>query len=412
LNFGWSAILHIPWSTLGLSGPPSEGTVWGLGVTLYDRDDQPPAGAIAPETWPENLNPDRPDTWAEMRFGLATSAFPQAVAEGTTLVRRGLQQSVVEDSWVGGGGNCTGGHEGDPEHDNYGADGDLFVENQGDIADFPCFSKSFLRFHLDAIPQNKVILSATLSLYHWSNANWEEAQPSLIWLFTVDENWEENTLTWNNAPLARENLSATWVDVITPANNPGRPGVRYDWDATQAVAEAYAAGGAANIALYTADTNQHSSKYLTSSDTGDWNEEGRPMLTVVWGQPGAIVSKQAHPSAPHSGEVVTYMMTVVGSGYPLTLTDNLPEGLSEPGPIQITDGHATYNAIQRRIEWSGAPSVGQLVTITFPVTVQISGPVALANTATLTGTAVSTGAATAVVIVDGWQIYLPVIMRE
>lgn len=411
-NYGWSANIFIPWSTLGLSGPPSEGTVWGLGMTLYDRDGQPPAGAVAPQTWPENLDPNCPNTWAEMHFGIPEYTPPAAVEEGTTVIRRGLGQSVVEDSWVGGGGTCGGGHNGDPDGDNHGDDGDLFVANQADIADFPCFSKSFLRFHLDPIPEDKVIISATLSLHHWSNALWEEAQPSLIWLLTVDEDWDENTLTWNNAPLARENLSATWVDVITPDNNPGRPGVRYDWDATQAVAEACAAGESVNIAMYTADTNQHSSKYLTSSDTGDWNEEGRPMLTVAWGQPGATVDKRVRPVAPNSGEVITYTMVMIGSGRPLTLTDTLPDGLSEPGPIQVTGGSADYNAVQRRIEWNGTPATGQPVTVTFSATVQTSGPASLINTATLTDAVIGTNTDTAVVIIGGFRTYLPLVMKE
>lgn len=412
IDYGWWSYIHLPWSALGLAGPPSEGTVWGLGAILYDRDDLPPAGAVEPQTWPENLDPNRPATWAEMHFGLATFAPPQAVVEGTTAIRRGLGQSSVEDSWVGGGGNCTGGHEGDPEHDNYGTDGNLFVENQELIADFPCFSKSFLRFHLDPVPAGKVVISATLSLYHWSNARWDLAQPSLIWLLTVDEDWEENTVTWNNAPMAQENLSATWVDVITPANNPGWPGVRYDWDATKAVAEAYAAGEPVNIAMYTADTNFHSSKYLTSSDTGDWNEAGRPVLTVMWGQLGATVDKRVAPVTPRSGEVVTYTLVVLGSGHPLTMTDTLPGGLSRPGPIQVTGGSATYNAAQRRVEWNGAPAAGQKITVTFPVTAQVSGPIALLNTATLTDALDGVSTDTAVVIVGGLQVYLPLVMRE
>ena len=412
MSFGWWTFLHLPWEALGQTEAPAPGTVLGLGVILYDRDDRPPAGAVAPQTWPENLDPDRPDTWAEMHLGMSGYMSPAAVEEGTTVIRRGLEQSVVEDSWIGGGGNCTGGHEGDPEHDNYGTDTDLFVENQERIADFPCFSKSFLRFYLDPVPEDKVIISATLSLHHWSNARWDLAQPSLIWLLTVDGDWEEHTLTWNNAPLARENLSTTWVDVITPDNNPGWPGVRYDWDATQAVAEAYAAGGPVNIAMYTADTNIHSSKYLTSSDTGDWNEEGRPKLTVVWGEPVATVDKQVRPATSNSGEMITYTMVMIGSGRPLTLTDTLPDGLSDPSPIQATEGSADYDSVQRRVEWSGTPAAGQPVTVTFSVTVQVSGPVALINTATLTDTTVGISTDTAVVIVDGFRTYLPLVMKE
>jgi hypothetical protein len=412
IDFGWWTYIHVPWSALGLSGPPSSGDVWGIGVVLYDRDDQPPAGYVAPQTWPETFSADNPSTWGEIAFNPPPYQPPPAVPQGTTVIRRGLGTSVVEDAWVGGGGNCSGGHEGDPDHDNHGSDTSLFVESQSLIADFPCFSKSYLRFGLDDIPPDKVIISATLTLHHWGNANWERAQPSLIWLLTVDGDWEEYTLTWNNAPLARENLTTTWVAALTPETFPGWPGVRYDWNATQAVAEAYAASGPLDVALYTADTNFDSSKYLTSSEAGDWNEEGRPRLTVVWGEPVATVDKQVRPVAPNSGEVITYTMVMVGSGRPLTLTDTLTEGLGDPGPIQVTEGSADYNAVQRRVEWSGTPAAGQPVTVTFSVAVQISGPVALVNTATLTDAVVGTHTDTAVVIVDGLGTYLPWVMKE
>ena len=410
-DYGWWAFLHLPWSALGLSGPPAEGTVWGLGVVLYDRDDQPPAGYAAPEFWPETFQADHPATWGELAFGLANYTPPSAVVQGTTVIRRGLGESIVEDSWVGGGGNCTGGHEGDPDQDNYGGDGSLFVENQSWIADFPCFSKSFLRFYLDPIPPGKVIISATLTIHHWSNARWEEAKPSLIWLFTTDGDWGEYTLTWNNAPLARENLTATWVDVITPENNPGLPGVPYDWDATQAVAEAYAAGEPLNIALYTADVNQHSSKYLISSDSAPAYAEGRPTLTVVWGTPAAQLYKQVQPVTLTTGQVMTYTLSLLGSGQALTLTDPLPVGVSAPGRIQATAGEASYDSLAHQITWHGTPTTGQAVTITFPVTVTVTVPTTLSNTAVLSYSG-GTSTATAIAIANPWQVYLPLVKKD
>ena len=416
-DFGWWTYIHLPWDALGQTGVPMPGTVWGLGVTLYDRDDPPPASVVAPQSWPENLESSRPDTWGEMHFGLPTYTSPPTTAEGTTVICRGLGQSIVEDSWVGGGGTCTGGHEGDPDSDNHGTSADLFVENQELIADFPCFSKSYLRFYLDPVPEGKAIISATLSLHHWSNADWTRAQPSLIWLFTVDEDWEENTLTWNNAPMARENLTATWVDVITPDNNPGRPGVRYDWDATQAVADAYAAGEPVNLALYTADINFHSSKYLTSSDTGDWNAEGRPMLTVVWGQePQLSKSAWAVPAPSDTvlkrGGAITYTLQVLGSGQALTVTDILPEEVSHALRYNASDGSVGYDRAARAVTWTGSPSVGQTVLITYPVTVTQEGTYAIINTAHLTVANGSRYTASSTVIVEPRRCLLPCVLRQ
>ncbi|MGD1992634.1 MAG: DNRLRE domain-containing protein [Anaerolineae bacterium] len=414
VDFGWWSFIDIPWNTLGRSGPPPEGEVWGLGVVLYDRDNQPPAGEVPPEQWPEAFEDDRPSTWGELAFGLASYAPPLAVAQGTTVIQRGLGESIVEDAWVGGGGTCSGGHEGDPDQDNHGGDTSLFVENQSLIADFPCFSKSYLRFRLDDIPPGKTIISASLRLHHWGNANPSNAQPSLIQLFTVDGDWGEYDLTWNNAPLARENLTATWVGVCTPAEPCEFPGVPYEWDATQAVAAAYAAGTPLNVALYTADTNFDSSKYLSSSEVGDWNAEARPMLTVVWGSQPATVEKTVWPAAPFAGQTVTYTLSVVGSGEPITLTDDLPDQLSAPGAMQVSPGYPApvYDQGDHRLIWSDAPAIGDRVTLTFPVTVQAEGPLVIANVVTLTDGLGSVSTDTALLIVNARQVWLPLTLRD
>ncbi|MFN3928752.1 MAG: DNRLRE domain-containing protein, partial [Thermoflexus sp.] len=107
--------------------------------------------------------------------------------------------------------------------------------------------------------------------------------PSWIQVLTVAQDWDDQNLTWNNAPLAVENIGGTWVYPVT--SSPGWPGIPYRWDVTYAVAQAHAAGQPLRLALYSADADYHSGKYFVSSDTGDWNERGRPTLTVVWGEP-------------------------------------------------------------------------------------------------------------------------------
>ena len=37
-------------------------------------------------------------------------------------------------------------------------------------------------------------------------------EPSYIQVLTVAEDWNEATLTWNNAPMAERNVAGTWVD--------------------------------------------------------------------------------------------------------------------------------------------------------------------------------------------------------
>jgi hypothetical protein len=116
IDYGWVATFTIPWGTLAHSGPPPKGTLWGLGVLLYDRDDESPAGYVAPEPWPETFGANGPATWGELHFGYADYELPLAVPRGTTVIRAtSPEDDAVEDAWMGGGGNCSGGHEGGSE---------------------------------------------------------------------------------------------------------------------------------------------------------------------------------------------------------------------------------------------------------------------------------------------------------
>ena len=217
------------------------------------------------------------------------------------------------------------------------------------------------------------------------------------------------TIHWNNAPLAQENVAATWIYPIT--QSVPWPGDPYDWDATQAVAEAYAAGHPVSLAIYGSDTAQHSSKYLTSSETGDWNAEGRPTLTVAWGRPVAALDKQVWPMDVTNGDVVTYTLSWLGTGQVLTMTDTLPNGLSNPGAIVASSGYASYNPGARQVAWTGTPAVGQAVTVTFLATVQIGGPLSLHNTATLAADGEVASSDTATIRIDGRRVYLPLVVE-
>jgi hypothetical protein len=121
-------------------------------------------------------------------------------------------------------------------------------------------------------------------LFGNSGQGWEPVpQPSLIQVLTVREDWNENTITWNTAPLAIENVSSAWVDPVEAF--PDWPGIPYEWDVSGAVAEAYQTGEPLRLVLYSADGAIHSGKYFSSSDTDEWNADGRPTLSVTWGEP-------------------------------------------------------------------------------------------------------------------------------
>ncbi|MDW8291430.1 MAG: DNRLRE domain-containing protein, partial [Armatimonadota bacterium] len=147
--------------------------------------------------------------------------------------------------------------------------------------DWPCFSKYYITFPLDSIPQGKTIMRARLTLYHFGNSGGPgEARPSWIQVLIASADWREDAITWNNAPLAYENVGGSWVEPL--AQHPGWPGVPRTWDVSYAVARAYSRREPLRLVLYSADSAYHSGKYFVSCNTGDWNTEGRPKLEVWW----------------------------------------------------------------------------------------------------------------------------------
>lgn len=415
-NRGWILNYCIPFSSLGLSQPPSPSSIWGLGLTLHDRDDST-GTSIPDKVWPETLDPGSPGTWGELSFGPPPAYVPPpAEIDGSVTIRHGAGGAVVPDGMVGGGTTCAEGIDFWTEwgETSYVDLGYLNVQNQADVADWPCFSRYYVTFTLSDLPQDQVIVSATLTLYQFGNAgggDWGDPYPSLIQVFSLADEWS-GALTWNTAPLALENVAATWVDPLPEF--PGAPGVARTWDVSRAVAQAYETSQPLRLALYSADVAYHSGKYFYTSDTGDWNMEGRPALEVVWGRPRAVLEKSVSPATPTQGQVVTYTMTLLGNGLPITLTDHLPAQVSAPGPITISpddDSTPHYDPATHSLTWTGSPGVGQVVTLTFPVTLISGGPVMVENIATVTdaeGLLSSDGAS---LIVDARTVWLPTILR-
>lgn len=293
---GWSITFRIPYSSLGL-GKPADGTRWRMALITHDRDSQagPPGTSFA---WPEAADPAAPDSWGNLRFGLPVYAPPPAANLRTLLIREGENGVTVPDAAVGGtiGNQCPG----DSYHIwnewanlNYANENSAIIQNQADIADWPCFSKYFVTFPLDGIPPGKVIRSARLVMHHWGGSgSINDPNPanrpnaSFIHAFSIREDWQENSITWNNAPLAQENLSVLRVEVYN-ITQPGEswPGAAREWDISAAAASAYQNGTPLRLALYSSDSGYHSGKYLSASETDAWNIVGRPTLLVEYGDP-------------------------------------------------------------------------------------------------------------------------------
>ena len=285
---GWAMTYLIPFSSLGLSTPPPQGTSWRLGMLLHDRDDS--AGTPIPvQSWPPTLQMNNPTSFGFARFGIPGYSPPATTSQSTLTIREGLNGAIVPDAAVGGttGNLCNA--DGDFwtnwGNANFAESPDFNIQNQGDIADWPCFAKYFVTFPLEQIPAGSVIISAKLILHQWGNSgSLGLAKPSMVHVSSVAADWSESSLTWNNAPLAMENISSLWVPVVY-CGDVGWPCSPREWDVSRAVAAAYASGEPVRLALYSTDSDYHSGKFFTSSETGDWNDIGRPTLLVAWGVP-------------------------------------------------------------------------------------------------------------------------------
>jgi len=286
---GWSLVYKIPYASLGLSGSPSDGDIWKIAINLHDRDDIS-GSPISIKSWPDSMINNEPLTWGQLSFGYPKIDINNTTPDSQVTIRHQLNGAQVVDAHVGGHTTC--GQEfspsffdgwGDANYANYEQ---INIQNQADVADWPCFSKYYVSFPLDQIPVGVEIISATLTLHQFGNAgdiSSGDIPDSYIQVSTISQGWDESTLTWNNAPIAYENISSSWVSPIY--DFPGWPGVPRKWDVTQALSKDYPLPDYLRLVLYSPDSGMHSGKYFISSDTGDWNEIARPSLQVLWKYP-------------------------------------------------------------------------------------------------------------------------------
>lgn len=287
---GWNITFRVPYSSLGLSGPPAPGTLWRLGLAVHDRDTANP-GSIPVQVWPEGMTSSQPSTWGELHFGLPTYHPELARPEGMITIAHGVNGATVMDAHVGGGFLC--GSESFPNiwtqwgNMNRAGDKGFNVQNQWNLADWPCFSRAYLTFPVVEIPAGKTLISARLILHHFGNSGLKpgDAPPTFIQVHTVAEDWNEGAITWNNGPMAVQNHRGTWVQPKPQGMPPGST-LPYAWDMSVPYLEALAAGQPLRIALYGADSSMHTGKYFRSSDFSD--PALRPTLVIQWGEPADL----------------------------------------------------------------------------------------------------------------------------
>jgi hypothetical protein len=410
---GWQITFSIPFSSFGLSQKPAEGTIWGLSAISHDRDDLDGTN-LYHTIWPETMNPNNPSSWGQMHFGRAIYESPTVTSSGEYIIRNGKDGMEVVDAAVGGHTVCGDNldHWTEWGDANYAGYSQFNIQNQWDISDWPCFSKYFVTFPLDILPPGKVVVSGLLSMTLFGNSGggeWGTPPDSYIQVLTVGSDWDESTLSWNNAPLAVENIAGSWVY----PRDYSLPDQTYHWDISKAVQQAYEAGQPLRLAIYSIDGEMHSGKYFWSSDTYDWNADQIPQLKVVLGDlsPETNLEVAADPTIATNGTDILFSLSWNGIREDITLVDQIPAGFSTPTDLQASSGIVNYDSNTRKIQWSGSPLEGQNVALSFRTTVLVDGPRALISSVNLSDNNGILENQNIVIFVDPLQNFLPLIFH-
>ena len=338
---GWTMRYRVPFASMGLGSAPAQGSVVRMALALHDRDelDKP---VLPDQTWPAGAAVNRPATWGHIAFGVPGYTAPSVVDPQLLTLRHGVDGVVVPDAAVGGHSEC--GYKYDPNYfdgwgeANYAGYAQFNVQNQWDVADWPCFSKFYLTFPLTSLPQASGVVSATLTMYMFGNAGYGpgDAKPSYMQVARVAEDWTEKTVTWNNAPPVLENYTWSWVQPVDNANDhSGRPRT---WDLSRAVADAYASGEPLRLVVYSTDGDYHSGKYFWAAEA---DKEVRPRLDIMWGAAGFSLSTTPVKQMIRSGETAEFDVNVkalrAGESVAVEAGTSTPAGLQVAvAPQQVT----------------------------------------------------------------------------
>ncbi|MFQ6036759.1 MAG: DUF11 domain-containing protein, partial [Sedimentisphaerales bacterium] len=120
--------------------------------------------------------------------------------------------------------------------------------------------------------------------------------------------------------------------------------------------------------------------------------------------------------AADQGEMITYTIALVRTGSPLTstvqVTDVVPTGLSYvPGTLNAMHG-VPDDSLAPTLRWTGLLSDTAFVDITYVVSVTESSATCIINSATINTGIAGQFICSASVIVNGRELYLPVILRS
>mgnify|MGYP000909758466 CR=1 FL=1 len=323
---GWSGDASIPWSYFG--GKPVNGDTWEVSASYLGQ----------------NFN-------GILRWGLPNY---NGVIPPAPLIQN---VNVTEDATLGGTSDCgyldwpnhfeTWGWRNYETYIGFHSRYEEFsnVQNQWDVADWPCYSKYIMRV---PIPENLQNFSgAFLNIYRFGHPGYNpgDTGTSIFQAYEVNDAWEENTVAWNTIQLG-ENVSHGPVTECTDTEC----GSWFRLDISELVRRAIARGEkTVDAVFYSANGNYHSGKYFYTSEgaakpfvqfvSGGIPETPTPVIPT----PTPVVVPTLTPTTPPTATPVVVPTAtptqIVGQGktYYMTPTDSFEVKLSalQPGDTLI-----------------------------------------------------------------------------
>jgi len=127
--------------------------------------------------------------------------------------------------------------------------------------------------------------------------------------------------------------------------------------------------------------------------------------------------KRVQPPAADQGQIVTFTITLLNIGGPLTgtirLTDTIPGGLEYiSGSLQVSPDLGTAVLDGQTLVWEGDIGNHSPVTISYQTRVVTDSVVALTNTVTVDADRFAPFDRSTVFIANGYTLYLPLILRQ
>jgi uncharacterized repeat protein (TIGR01451 family) len=118
------------------------------------------------------------------------------------------------------------------------------------------------------------------------------------------------------------------------------------------------------------------------------------------------------PTAASITETITYTISIIGNGNPISVTDYLPSQLTYLASTLTCPGSVSYEVDIRLVRYAGTPTIGQECNLEIVVRVDTDRRMAVINSATIDNGQLPVKNVSATAIFNGTRLYLPCIYRS